>query len=69
MVKDDMELRSDGPGFQIETERDGTSIGWSNAKIHTTMRSWFPFGNLVAINNVLVQNIGRATPTVSIMKK
>jgi len=63
-----MVLGCDGTSFQVEAEADGRGMARTGSHIHTSVRAGLPAGDGLAILYLLVEDIGRASEDMEVMK-
>lgn len=68
VVKDDVELRCNGPSGWVKNKGHSTGMLCGEADVHTALRAWLPTGKLLAIGNRFVKDVDRATPHMKVMK-
>ena len=68
VVKDDVELRRNGPSGWVENKRHGAGMLCGKTCVHAALRAGLPTGELLTIGNRFVKNVDRATPHMKVMK-
>jgi hypothetical protein len=68
IIEGHMELRSDGPCFEIQDEGDRTRVPITHPHVHVALRARLPSRDLLASRDSVIEDIDGAAPHVKISK-